>query len=89
KKGKLLALKGDIGKEEDVLKAFKWITENLGPVHVLVNSAGVSVSPGIVESAMTSSNNNLRAELKAAFEGRMLKPEDVADGVVYALSTPE
>ncbi|RZC40454.1 hypothetical protein BDFB_015290, partial [Asbolus verrucosus] len=49
-----------------------------------------SVSPGYVETGMTSLNRNLTAEQKAFFDGiTMLKPEDIADGVVYALSTPE
>ncbi|KAJ8971421.1 hypothetical protein NQ317_018156 [Molorchus minor] len=41
KKGKLYPIKTDISKEEDILNAFKWIKENLGPVHILVNSAGI------------------------------------------------
>ncbi|KAJ8971423.1 hypothetical protein NQ317_018158, partial [Molorchus minor] len=41
KKGKLYPVKTDISKEEDILNAFKWIKENLGPIHVLVNNAGV------------------------------------------------
>ncbi|KAJ8964928.1 hypothetical protein NQ317_015394 [Molorchus minor] len=41
KKGKLYPIKTDVSKEEDILNAFKWIKENLGPVHVLVNNAGI------------------------------------------------
>jgi NADP+-dependent farnesol dehydrogenase len=41
KKGKLHAVKADISKEEDILKAFKWTSDNLGPVHILVNNAGI------------------------------------------------
>jgi NADP+-dependent farnesol dehydrogenase len=41
KKGKLHAVKADITKEEDILKAFKWTSDNLGPVHILVNNAGL------------------------------------------------
>ncbi|XP_018576644.1 farnesol dehydrogenase-like [Anoplophora glabripennis] len=41
KKGKLYPVKTDVSKEEDILNAFKWIKENLGPVHILVNNAGV------------------------------------------------
>ncbi|XP_049855547.1 dehydrogenase/reductase SDR family member 11-like [Schistocerca gregaria] len=39
--GKLYALQGDVGKEESILSAFKWIRENLKGVDILVNSAGV------------------------------------------------
>lgn len=40
-KGKLYAVKADVRKEEEILEAFKWIKENAGPVHILVNSAGI------------------------------------------------
>jgi NADP+-dependent farnesol dehydrogenase len=42
KKGKLHGVKADISKEEDIINAFKWTSDNLGPVHILVNNAGVS-----------------------------------------------
>ncbi|KAJ8932647.1 hypothetical protein NQ318_017659 [Aromia moschata] len=40
KEGKLYTVKADVSKEEDILKAFVWIKENVGPVHILVNNAG-------------------------------------------------
>ncbi|XP_049855545.1 dehydrogenase/reductase SDR family member 11-like [Schistocerca gregaria] len=39
--GKLYALQCDVGKEESILSAFKWIRENLKGVDILINSAGV------------------------------------------------
>ena len=39
--GELIALKGDISKEEDIVNIFEWIKKNLRTVHVLVNSAGI------------------------------------------------
>lgn len=39
--GKLYALKADISKEEDIIQAFQWVKNNLGPIHVLVNNAGI------------------------------------------------
>ena len=41
-KGKLHAVKCDISKDDDVIKAFEWIESELGSVEVLVNCAGVS-----------------------------------------------
>ncbi|KAK5643164.1 hypothetical protein RI129_007009 [Pyrocoelia pectoralis] len=38
--GELYAVKVDICKEEDILNAFSWITENVGPIHILINNAG-------------------------------------------------
>lgn len=40
--GKLYAVRADISKEDEVLSAFKWIKEHLGPVHILINNAGIS-----------------------------------------------
>ncbi|XP_049771849.1 dehydrogenase/reductase SDR family member 11-like [Schistocerca cancellata] len=39
--GTLYPLQCDVSCEENVLRAFKWIRENLGGVDVLINSAGV------------------------------------------------
>ncbi|XP_044260805.1 farnesol dehydrogenase-like [Tribolium madens] len=182
KKGKLVAVKADMSKEDDILRAFKWIEGNLGPIHVLVNNAGyatmggltdgkteewrktldlniislcvatreavrlmrankvnghiihinsifghqvtthtwniypaskyavtaltetlrqelnalgckikiTSVSPGLVATEMTTKNKNASADTKA-FLAKLpiLQPEDIADGICYALSTPE
>nr|QYV43146.1 FOLD4 [Colaphellus bowringi] len=40
--GKLFPLQADISKEEDILAAFDWIKSNLGPIHILVNNAGLA-----------------------------------------------
>ncbi|XP_969915.1 farnesol dehydrogenase [Tribolium castaneum] len=180
-KGKLYAYKADLSKEEEIVEAFKWIEENVGPVHILVNNAGsskdttlydgdtnawrsvldlniltlciatreaiksmrnndinghiihinsifghrvptlvglniysaskfavtaltetlrqelnsigskikvTSVSPGLVQSELTTQNPD--PDKRAYYESApILRPEDIADGVVYALSTPE
>ncbi|RZC36198.1 adh short, KR, and/or NAD binding 10 domain containing protein [Asbolus verrucosus] len=31
---KLHALRADISKEEDILQAFSWVADNLGPLHI-------------------------------------------------------
>jgi NADP+-dependent farnesol dehydrogenase len=44
----------------------------------------------LVESELTTLNKTQSAEIKAILEKMpILKSEDIADGVVYALSTPE
>jgi NADP+-dependent farnesol dehydrogenase len=42
KKGQLHAVKADVSKEEEVVEAFKWVEDNLGHVHILINNAGVA-----------------------------------------------
>ncbi|KAK4874250.1 hypothetical protein RN001_013610 [Aquatica leii] len=39
--GKLISVKVDITVENDVIQAFKWIKDNLGPVCILINNAGI------------------------------------------------
>ena len=38
---KLHAVECDVTKEESVTVAFAWVKNNLGPISVLVNSAGI------------------------------------------------
>ncbi|KAG5891409.1 hypothetical protein JTB14_031476 [Gonioctena quinquepunctata] len=49
--GKLYALRCDVTKEEDILRAFRWITENVGPVHILINNAGLTRPTTLVDGA--------------------------------------
>ncbi|KAF5288870.1 hypothetical protein FQA39_LY03749 [Lamprigera yunnana] len=37
----LHAVKADLRNEEEILNAFKWITGNIGPIHILINNAGI------------------------------------------------
>lgn len=39
KPGKLHAIRADVSKEQDILDAFEWIANNLGPIHILINNA--------------------------------------------------
>lgn len=49
KPGQLYAIRTDIKKEEDIKEAFKWVQENLGPVHILINSAGIVKPTNLVD----------------------------------------
>ncbi|XP_019876340.1 farnesol dehydrogenase [Aethina tumida] len=40
-KGKMYAVKCDMTSEDDILNAFKWTKDNVGPVSILVNNAGI------------------------------------------------
>ncbi|XP_063911294.1 farnesol dehydrogenase-like [Zophobas morio] len=50
-KGKLHAVKVDISKEEDILAGFKWVSEKLGPVSILINNAGVLPNSTLVDGS--------------------------------------
>lgn len=49
--GKLHPVECDITKKESVVTAFAWVKDNLGPISVLVNSAGI-----IKESSLIGKN---------------------------------
>jgi hypothetical protein len=51
--GRAISIAADVGKEADVASAVSRAVEALGPIDILVNSAGV-LRPGAIESAVTS-----------------------------------
>ncbi|KAK4875578.1 hypothetical protein RN001_012000 [Aquatica leii] len=53
KKGKLFALKTDITAETDIVQAFKWVEVNVGPIHILVNCAGIFRFSSLLDSHAT------------------------------------
>lgn len=48
KKGKLFAFKADISIGEEIKAAFDWTTDNVGPVAILVNNAGIHYRTTII-----------------------------------------
>lgn len=40
-KAKVYAVKCDVSNEADVIRAFKWIEDNVGRVNILINNAGI------------------------------------------------
>lgn len=49
KNGQLYSFRADVSKEEDILAAFKWVKENLGPVNILINNAGFRRDTNLIE----------------------------------------
>ncbi|XP_018325323.2 farnesol dehydrogenase [Agrilus planipennis] len=49
-KGKLHAVKVDMTKENEIIDGFNWVKKNLGPIHVLVNNAGVARFDALIDS---------------------------------------
>ncbi|CAG9830893.1 unnamed protein product, partial [Diabrotica balteata] len=54
KKGKFFSYTGDVSKEEDIVKAFSWTKENVGPVSILINNAAVLLLDDL--SSITTKN---------------------------------
>lgn len=46
--GKLHPIECDVTKEQSVIAAFAWIKNNLGPIGVLVNSAGITKESSLI-----------------------------------------
>lgn len=40
--GKFYPVRADVSKEEDIISAFDWTKKNVGPIHILINNAGVA-----------------------------------------------
>ncbi|XP_072382677.1 farnesol dehydrogenase-like [Diabrotica undecimpunctata] len=49
--GKLFALRCDVAKEDDILRSFRWIADNVGHIHILVNNAGLTRPTNLVEGS--------------------------------------
>lgn len=49
KPGKLYPKEADVRNEEDILNVFQWTKENLGPIHVLINNAGIGRSKTLLD----------------------------------------
>lgn len=86
-KGNLHAIKCDVGNENDILSAFKWITANLGPVHVLVNNAGIilstTLSDGDTESWRNVIDTNVLGVLICAREAiKIMKSKNIAGHII-------
>ncbi|KAJ8921536.1 hypothetical protein NQ315_003156 [Exocentrus adspersus] len=54
-KGEIFPIQVDVSKETDILSAFTWIKNNLGPIYILINNAGISPpSSGILDGQVDS-----------------------------------
>ncbi|XP_018316335.1 farnesol dehydrogenase isoform X2 [Mycetomoellerius zeteki] len=50
--GKLHPVECDVTKEESVTVAFVWVKDNLGPISVLVNSAGITKESSLIDGTL-------------------------------------
>lgn len=58
--GRFYPLQCDLTDENDILKAFKWIDENIGGIHFIINNAGIiRISTILGENTMILKGNVL------------------------------
>lgn len=62
-KGAFFPIQTDMSKNEEILEAFQWIEENLGPVHILINNAGCGVNKRITNSSFEDWNKIMQVLL--------------------------
>ncbi|KAK4879383.1 hypothetical protein RN001_007529 [Aquatica leii] len=89
--GKLYAIKADVTKESDILNAFDWITNNIGPVHILINNAGVyktaNLLDGKTESWKLILDTNLMGLCIATREAAKIMRENSIDGHIIHVNS--
>jgi len=67
--GRALAVPADVGRDEDLDRLLARVQEELGPVDVLVNAAGVAAYQPIHELDMALWDRQLRVNLRAVRGG--------------------
>ncbi|XP_011331599.2 farnesol dehydrogenase isoform X4 [Ooceraea biroi] len=90
--GKLHPVECDITKEEDVIAAFVWVKNNLGPIGVLVNSAGItkesSLIDGSLEDWQSVFNVNILGLCLCTREAvRMMRETAIEDAVIIHVNS--
>lgn len=56
--GQFYPLKCDLTDENQILNIFKWIDENIGGIHFMINNAGIiRISPILGKNFITSKGN--------------------------------
>lgn len=63
----ILALKGDVSKEEDVLRMLDIATSRFGKIDVLINNAGVSSSSLVTETDLSDWENLFKVNVTGTF----------------------
>nr|CAI5837367.1 unnamed protein product [Callosobruchus analis] len=89
--GKLHAFKADLTKEEDIKDAFDWITKNVGPVHILINNAGIHLRENLIdgntETWRKTLNVNVLALCIASREAIKIMRENNIDGHIIHINS--
>ncbi|XP_065222292.1 farnesol dehydrogenase-like [Planococcus citri] len=90
-KGKFHPVKCDITNEDDIKLALKWVFENLGPVHILVNNAGVLSSTYLADITSEliddSYNTNVKSVLLVSKEVIKNMVENSVEGHIININS--
>ncbi|KAJ8913673.1 hypothetical protein NQ315_007390 [Exocentrus adspersus] len=86
--GKLYAVRCDVTKEEDILRMFKWVTDHVGPVHILINNAGLTRPTHLIDGATEEWRRvfevNVMALCICTREAvKIMKENDIAGHIVH------
>ncbi|KAJ8926284.1 hypothetical protein NQ314_021361, partial [Rhamnusium bicolor] len=86
--GKLYALRCDVTREEEILKAFKWITGHVGPVHILVNNAGLTRPTNLTDGATDEWRRVLEVNVMALCictreAVKIMKENDISGHIIH------
>ncbi|KAF5290416.1 hypothetical protein FQR65_LT11593 [Abscondita terminalis] len=89
--GKLHALYCDLTDEQQILDAFKWIEDTLGPISILINNAGLliptTLSEGDVQAWKDVVNVNVLACCICQRQAIKSMKENGIDGVIINMSS--
>ncbi|XP_025831020.1 farnesol dehydrogenase-like [Agrilus planipennis] len=91
KEGKFYPFQADVTQEESVVKAFQWATENVGPVSILVNSAGlgkpINLTEGKIEDFRKILDTNVLGICIATKEAVQIMKKNNIDGHVININS--
>nr|XP_024215424.1 farnesol dehydrogenase-like [Halyomorpha halys] len=82
----------DVTDDDQVQAAFQWIEDNVGPVSVLVNNAGVLIRQSLTEietsSMRTIVNTNLGGMMGTTIQGlRSMRKNGIDDGHIFYMNS--
>jgi len=90
--GRFHPLECDLTNENDILKAFKWIDENIGGIHFMINNAGIiRISPilgGSTEDWRELIDCNIMAPTICSREAyKLMKKHNVSHGHIIQINS--
>ncbi|GJQ80318.1 hypothetical protein Trydic_g12201 [Trypoxylus dichotomus] len=88
---RLFVLKADMTNEKDILNAFAWTLENVGPLDILINNAGVLLTNPIenaeIEEFKSTLDTNLFGAMLCTREAiRIMKAQDIS-GIIININS--